>query len=171
MGGMGPAGKRLGTHAGHSPRVHSSAAVLHQQTEEDEIEKPKLPKRANGTGMWHWLTKEWWADVWASPMAREFDKSDWHGLFALAMLVNDFWTAETPKERQAASAEIRLQAVRFGLSPIDRRRLQWQIETTGEAQARGKSRRAREADEAKPPTPAPTGPADPRNVLEGPWSA
>jgi len=39
--------------------------------------------------------------------------------------------------RKDIGAEIRLQGVRFGLSPIDRRRLQWEIEHTEEAQHRG----------------------------------
>jgi len=57
------------------------------------------------------------------------------------MLQNDFWTAATAKERKEASAEIRLQEQRFGLSPIDRRRLQWEIEKTQEAVEKGEKRR------------------------------
>jgi hypothetical protein len=69
-------------------------------------------------------------------MAAEYDATDVHGLLQLGVLVDDFWHAETPRDRQAASTEIRLQGVRFGLSPIDRRRLQWKIERSEEAQAR-----------------------------------
>ncbi len=112
---------------------------------------------------WHPLTRAWWADLWASPMAAEYDATDVHGLRQLAVLVDDFWRAETPRDRQAASAEIRLQGLRFGLSPIDRRRLQWEIERSEEAQARGRRRRA-----ARPPQDDPAGPTpakDPRSIL------
>jgi len=91
---------------------------------------------------------EWWRDIWASPMAPEFDGSDRHGLFMLAMVVDDFWTAESATGRKEAAAEIRLQSQRFGLSPMDRRRLQWEIERTDEAQAKGERRRS--AGERKP---------------------
>lgn len=90
---------------------------------------------------WHEMTLAWWRDLWASPMAPEYDESDRHGLFKLAMLQNDFWTAETAKERKEASAEIRLQEQRFGLSPIDRRRLQWEIEKSEAAVEQGTKRR------------------------------
>jgi len=82
-------------------------------------------------------------------MAPEFENSDRHGLFKLAMLQNDFWLAETPRERKEAAAEIRLQEMRFGLSPIDRRRLQWEIERTEDAVAKGTKRRA-PRDSARP---------------------
>jgi hypothetical protein len=99
-------------------------------------------------------------------MAPEYTDVDIHGLYGLAVIVNDFWNARTAKDRQAASAEIRLQSIRFGLSPMDRRRLQWEVEKTDEAQAKGRKRRR---DEAPPePSPAPTGDAqDPRALLRG----
>lgn len=56
-------------------------------------------------------------------MAPEFLKSDLHGLFRLAVLVDAFWR-EPSKE---LAAEIRLQQAAYGLSPLDRRRLQWEI--------------------------------------------
>lgn len=103
---------------------------------------------------WHPATLAWWFDVWASPMAPEFHKSDVHGLFILAALVDDFW--RHPSKEMAA--EIRLQRQCFGLSPMDRRRLQWEIERTDEAQARGEQRRT--ASKAKAPAAK-----DPRAVL------
>jgi hypothetical protein len=71
-------------------------------------------------------------------MAPEYDDSDKHGLFVLAVLVDGFWR----KPHWTAAAEIRLQRQCFGLSPIDRRRLQWEIEKVDEAQERGERRRA-----------------------------
>ena len=88
-------------------------------------------------------------------MAAEYDATDVHGLLQLAVLVDDFWHAESPRGRQAASAEIRLQGVRFGLSPIDRRRLQWEIERSEGAQAR-----RRRCQATRPPQDDPAGPPD-----------
>lgn len=100
------------------------------------IVAPELPEYA-----WHQMTLQWWRDLWNSPMAPEYEDSDRHGLFKLAMLQNDFWTAETAKGRKEASAEIRMQEQRFGLSPMDRRRLQWEIEKSEEAAEKGAKRR------------------------------
>ena len=118
------------------------------------IVAPELP-----SSDWHPMVLAWWRDLWASPMAPEYDDSDRHGLFKLAALQNDFWVAETARDRKEASAEIRLQEQRFGVSPIDRRRLQWEIERTEEAVERGEKRRTA----ARPAS----GPAkgDPRAVL------
>lgn len=115
---------------------------------------PELPPHS-----WHPMTLDWWRDLWASPMAPEYEDSDRHGLFKLAMLQNDFWTADTAKDRKEASAEIRLQEQRFGLSPIDRRRLQWEIEKSEEAVERGTKRRG----SGRPP--ASSSSSDPRAVL------
>jgi len=122
-----------------------------------DVTAPELPAR---TIPWHDQTVAWWADIWASPMAPEYDESDRHGLFALAALIDDFWTAESPRDRAALAGEIRLQRQCFGLTPMDRRRLQWEIERTDEAQAKGSARRAK-ATEAKAPAAA----TDPRRAL------
>jgi len=114
---------------------------------------PALPDR-----VWQPLTLAWWVDVWASPMAPEFEASDVHGLFMLALLVDDFWSADAPSSRMSLAAEIRQQSQRFGLSPIDRRRLQWEVERVEDAQEKGARRRGR--------VPAPSRrSADPRSVL------
>jgi hypothetical protein len=88
---------------------------------------PKLTRLVNGEAQrveWHKMTRAWWRDVWLSPMADEYLDADAHGLYRLAVLVDDFWNA--PSEKLAA--EIRLQQQCFGLTPIDRRRLQWEVE-------------------------------------------
>jgi hypothetical protein len=118
-----------------------------------DVVAPPLPTR-----LWHEQTRAWWSDLWASPMAPEYDESDRHGLFALAVLVDDFWRTEDPKLRKEIAAEIRQQRQGFGLTPIDRRRLQWEIERVDEAQDRADRRRA---GPAAPKTPA----ADPRGGL------
>lgn len=129
----------------------STASVLKA---DPTAEIPDLPNRM----AWHDQTREWWRDVWSSPMAPEFDESDRHGLNMLAVLVDDYWMAGNSRERMPIAAEIRQQSQRFGLSPIDRRRLQWEIERTEEAQRRGERHR---------PTPEPKadGGTDPRATL------
>jgi hypothetical protein len=91
---------------------------------------------------WHAAVTEWWADLWASPMAGEYHSSDIHQLHVLARLYQDFYDCDDSRSRLSCAAEIRLQRQQFGLTPYDRRRLEWQIEVTDEAQARGRQRRA-----------------------------
>ncbi|MEV5629167.1 hypothetical protein [Micromonospora tulbaghiae] len=119
--------------------------------------KAKVPPLPDLEGQpWHPMTLAWWDDLWRSPMAPEYDPSDIHGLYLLATLVNGFW--EHPSKELAA--EIRLQRQCFGLTPIDRRRLQWEIERSDEAQDRGRRRRT-----AAPKAPAADPGVDPRSVL------
>lgn len=94
---------------------------------------PDLPGRE-----WHPQTVEWWNEMWASPMAAEYHVSDRHALYVLAILMDDFW--ENPGVMKAG--EIRLQRQSFGLTPYDRRRLEWTIETAEGAKADGRRRRS-----------------------------
>ena len=144
----GPAPKHSSTRA-RGNKTSTSATL----SADHDVKAPPLPKGVD----WHVMTRAWWKDIWASPMAPEFDKSDNHGLFQLAVITNDFWNAETPGQRTALAAEMRQQAIRYGLSPIDRRRLQWEIEKSEDAMARGSQR--------KPPAAKPAPANDPRNVL------
>lgn len=118
-----------------SPARRNQSATKSKLSAAHNVQAPELPERDAG---WHSMTLRWWADVWASPMAPEYDDSDRHGLFMLAALVDEFWT--NPSKEIAG--EIRLQRQCFGLTPIDRRRLQWEIERTDEAQDKGRQRRA-----------------------------
>lgn len=138
-----------------NPARRNKTSTRASLTADHDVQAPALPDGPP----WHPQTESWWQDVWASPMAPEYDESDRHGLYALAALVNDFWTADTARERAALAAEIRLQRQCFGLTPIDRRRLQWEIERTDEAQAKGRRRRTEAAPVAGEQKP------DPRSVL------
>jgi hypothetical protein len=120
-----------------NPARRNKSVTRSTLTRDHDIVMPDLPPAADIDG-WHPLTLQWWVDIWASPMAPEFDKSDIHGLYILAALVDKFWW--NPSKDTAA--EIRLQRVGFGLTPIDRRRLQWEIERTEDAQEKGARRRA-----------------------------
>jgi len=97
---------------------------------------PSLPDRGNGQE-WHKLTKAWWRDLWHSPMADEYLRADEHALFRLAVLIDMFWLDPTKE----LAGEIRLQQQAFGLTPLDRRRLEWSIEQVNAAQSRTHARR------------------------------
>ena len=131
-------------------RRNKAATAATLSAEVPKRDRPELPEGRE----WHALTLSWWADLWASPMAGEYHASDRHALFILAALVDAFWTEPS----QALAAEIRLQRQAFGLTPYDRRRLEWTIESVDEAQDRGRQRRARQQ-------PQPVAADDPRNAL------
>lgn len=100
---------------------------------------------------WHPLTTAAWGRAWASPMASQWLETDEDALGRLAILWDDFYKRPTSQ----MLAEIRLQEQRFGLSPLDRSRLQWEVS------------RATEAERKQQPKPQPrkTGTLDPRAIL------
>ena len=130
---------------------HSTHAILRAVP---DFPVPPLPDDKE----WHPRTLSWWNDVWSSPMGPEYDESDTHGLVALAELVDMFNTTDSPTHKIKLASEIRQQRVCFGLTPIDRRRLQWTIDQGEEAEERTAKRRqarvaaARPADEIDPRT-------------------
>lgn len=141
----------------------ATAATL---TADPNIEAPVLPGNFDEDGTpidWHQATLAWWADIWSSPMAPEYDESDIHGLVMLAAIVDDFWQTRSAKARREAAAEIRLQSQRFGLSPIDRRRLQWEISRAEDAADKTTKRRRAADTAAQAAAPQPS--FDPRAVL------
>ena len=69
------------------------------------------------------MTSEWWAMIWRSPIALNWLEADMGGLYVLAVLRNEFFM----NPRVTFASEIRQQEARFGLSPLDRRRLEWRI--------------------------------------------
>lgn len=134
----------------------STRAVL---SPDHDVVAPPLP---DGIA-WHALTVRWWEDIWSSPMAPEYTDSDINGLFRVAMLYNDFWTADAPKARAEAQVRLEKADTDYGTNPLARRRLEWQIEATEDSKAKGKRRRTGEA----PPAPADDGDDDPRLTLVG----
>lgn len=113
---------------------------------------PDLPERdtENGEPEWLPITVQWWRDLWSSPMAPEYHSSDVHGLLIIAALRDQFWR-EPSKE---IAAELRLQHREFGLSPLSRRQLQWEIERAEEAKERGQARRGGRREPAVDPRKA-----------------
>jgi hypothetical protein len=70
-------------------------------------------------------TRAWWATVWGSPMAAVWLDADVPALTRLAGLVDRLHRGEGTSR---VLGEIRALEDRFGLSPMARRRLQWEIE-------------------------------------------
>ena len=96
--------------------------------------KVPLPARADP---WHAMTVGWWDTIWASPMVAEWVAADVPDLIALAKLVDSFWFADADAPK--IHAEIRLAQREFGLTPLARRSLQWEIVKVREAQARAQT--------------------------------
>lgn len=84
------------------------------------VTRIELPERAPS---WHALTLRWWEVIWASPMVGEWVDADVPGLVALAYLWDAFYQTGEPK----VHAEARMASREFGLSPLSRRQLQWEI--------------------------------------------
>ena len=87
---------------------------------------PSLPKGFSPAA------RKWWATVWASPMAVLWLEADVPSLVRLAALVE---LADSGEMAPQVLAEIRQLEDRFGLSPLARRRLQWELEQGAEAEA------------------------------------
>ena len=141
----------------HSVRARvnkSSTRATLTEPDADTIDIPALPpmrlaerKRRGDDGLmekymievpWRLETQQWWEDIFSSPMASEFHSSDRHGLFRLAVLIDEFWTHPSTQ----ANAEIRLAQKDYGLTPLDRRRLEWTIASAERATDDGRKRRS-----------------------------
>jgi hypothetical protein len=121
------------------PKTGGKAKLAAALAADDAPDIPTMPDRPGG---WHPLTQQWWRDVWSSPMSSEWHDSDIHNVYVCAILYDDMWTGETAAARQKAAAEFRQQRSALGLTPYDRRRLEWTIELADDAKAKGARRRA-----------------------------
>jgi hypothetical protein len=86
-------------------------------------------------------------------MAGEFLQADFHALARLAVLIDRFWYEPS----HTLAAEIRLSQQAFGLTPTDRRRLDWEV---------ARAERATVAKQQRQVRAALAGEADPRDVLK-----
>ena len=109
----------------------STAAVLPAAGTAPGRPAPPLPERGPDALPWHPETLAYWAAIWASEMAGEYLDADVPGLVALMRLQDRFNYGDL-----SAAAEIRLQRQCFGLTPIDRRRLQWETGKVEDAERR-----------------------------------
>lgn len=103
---------------------------------DDEI--PELGSRCNENGEeieWTSAATGYWEAIWTSPFRTEFTRVDMHGLRVLITLIDEFYRSASYQ----LAAEIRRQLSVFGLTNLDRRRLDWVVR--------------RKAPEAKAPTP------------------
>lgn len=157
---MPPAPKHPGARA---RRNKSSTASVLTTPEAGDVEIPGLPphpKVDDGID-WHPSAVKMWNNLWASPMAAEYVDADIDQMYILIRMVDRFWSTDSMTGMKDLAAEIRLSGQRFGISPLDRRRLEWQVEQTEEAKDRGQKRRG----PVDPPVAPPSGSADPRAIL------
>lgn len=148
MAGRGPAPKPAELRQRANPRMPGRRLPTEEQSASREV--PGLPSRPDGG--WHPMVEEWWAGAWRSPMASEWLDSDMHGgLYLLADLYEARWLArDDPKELRELSKEIRTLSAEFGLTPMTRRRLQWEVEKGEQAAERTETRRKTKTPARKP---------------------
>jgi len=134
----GPAPKDPRTRARRNKSA--TAAEMDREVNKDRV-VPPLPKRPRGK-KWHAMVVAMWEDIWRSPMAKEYLQADLHGLYILAELMDAFHRQPSI----ALAAEIRQQRIPYGITPIDRRRLDWVVRD----EADGRKRDKRAMKDAKP---------------------
>lgn len=117
--------------------------------------KPHLPTHPTEGQVWHEMAQRWWKDVWASPMSSEFLAGDHPALFRLVLLVDVYWKTMALD----VAREIRLMEREFGLTPLSRRRLEWNVVQAEESKDRLEERRVERARVIEQPA------IDPRNLL------
>ena len=87
---------------------------------------PAVRPEVDTTG-WHPHTVRWWDTIWASPLSAEWVQADMPALLRLAALENRFWQAEDAATAVRVHSEIRQGSMQFGLTPMSRRSLQWEV--------------------------------------------
>lgn len=146
MAGRGPAPKPANIRQRTNKKA--GAAIIPIAAKEDS-KAPPIPNP--DSRVWHPLTVAAWNHAWASPMASQWIETDIDALGRLALLWDALYSGSI-----LAMAEIRLQEQRFGLSPLDRSRLQWEVAKGSEAE---------QQQERRQMSPKRTGTNDPRRGL------
>ena len=149
MGGRGPAPKSAALRQ-RTNRKPGAGIIQLVEGRADALQRP-IPNPDGRS--WHPETIAQWRRAWASPMAAKWLDTDADALGRLATLWDE-WN-QNPGDIKVM-AEIRQQEMRFGFSPLDRTRLQWEIARSDEAE-----RKAAPAEVRK------TGTRDPRSMLRG----
>ena len=100
---------------------------------------PALPSDV----VWRKPVVEWWGRAFSSPMSDEWTVADVDSMYMAAALLQSFWDPECGVDLRV---RITGQVVRIlgecGLTPMARRRLQWQVEQGEEASAKTSARRS-----------------------------
>ena len=123
MGGMGRPPKPA--HLRQRKNVKAGSATI------EAPENPEVPPIPNPDAReWQPLTLASWKTAWRSAMASQWVQTDVDGMGRLAIAWDEYYKHPTV----AWLAELRLQEQRFGLSPLDRSRLQWEIGRTDQAE-------------------------------------
>lgn len=136
MAGVGPAPKPAHMRQGRGNKTITAKLV----PVEPGTRTPDLPNPDGRT--FHPLAIKWWENVWQSPMANEYLEPDIDGLGRVALLVDEFYKKPEGRAGRDILGEIRLQEARFGLSPVDRARLRWEVQKGEEAQKKRQPQRA-----------------------------
>jgi len=103
---------------------------------------PSLPDHPEGAEeVWHPMAVRWWKEIWHSPMSVEILRADEMALCVLLILVDKYFRFPSVQ----LAAEIRQQQKEFGLTPLNRRRLEWQVAQAEEAKDRYEHKRVRRA--------------------------
>lgn len=103
--------------------------------EAPQAESRDLPARADGTE-WHPRAVALWEEAWRSPMAAEYLEADIEGLLVVADLTHLYWNKPSSK----TAAELRQQRLSYGLDPMARRKLQWEVARAEQAQRKEPAR-------------------------------
>lgn len=103
-----------------------------------------------GPAVWNPAVVRWWGDIWSSPMSNEFNDADVHGLYlACFYLQQTLNPLLKMSDRLNASKSYEAAVKNFGLTPMSRRALQWEIEKVDAAQHEGNIRRKRAQDDSE----------------------
>jgi hypothetical protein len=100
-------------------RRNKAPAVVKLRPDSRELKPPALPSGFSPSA------HAWWETIWSSPMAAVYLEADVPALVRLAGLVDRVDSGEATSR---VLSEIRALEDRFGLSPLARRRLQWELE-------------------------------------------
>ncbi|MHA0288281.1 phage terminase small subunit [Mycobacterium sp. C3-094] len=118
---------------------------------------PPLPRTID----WYPEVKAWWKDLWESEPRKEWIDVDIHLLYVAARLYQMMLDPETKvTAAKALAGEYRQILVQFGLTPMARRSLQWEVLRVEDAAAARKA--AAKKAPAKKAAAKKAGPADPR---------
>ena len=113
------------------------------------VKAPPVPPLPDGV-LWRPQVEDWWKRAFSSPMSDEWDTADVDAMYMAAALLQSFWDPECGSD---ARVRITTQVVKImgecGLTPMARRRLQWQIEQGESASDRTAARRTAAAKAAK----------------------
>ena len=159
MAGKGP----LPSNPAQRQRRNQSATKATLSVVENPEVPPLPPAEHWLSDRWNHRTEEWedpkwmphviawWNDIWSSPMSSEFDDADIHGLYLACMYLQESTNSGLKASERISYGKNYEAAVRnYGLTPMARRSLQWEIARSDEATDKNAKRKARENPPAAP---------------------